>query len=78
MALACGCEIRGGMPVSAKMLQEHYKHTFECLLFWELIMRHGVDLSDERLKLSQARIALIEVIDALFPEARGDLSKILH
>ena len=72
MALSCGCEIKAGVPVSPETLKAHYKHTFEALLFWELIFRKGQDLPDERLKLSQARIDLIDAIDKLFPEAKEE------
>lgn len=68
MPLSCGCEIRGGMPVSPEMLKAHYKHTFEILLFWELINRSGRD-PETSMKLSQARIDLINAIDELYPGA---------
>lgn len=71
MALSCGCEVRGGMLVSPDMLKDHYKHTFEALLFWELIMRPGRDPIATS-KLSQARIDLINAIDELYPEAKED------
>lgn len=71
--LACGCEFRGGMPVTKALVQAHYKHTFEALLFWELMRRPGEDpASGARLKLSQARIDLLEAIDELYPEATAD------
>jgi len=71
MALCCGCEMIGGSPVSMETLKAHYKHTFEVLLFWELMHRKGAIPSDN-LKLSQARINLIEAIDELYPEASSD------
>ena len=69
MALSCGCEIVGGQPVSPKTIKEHYKHTFEVLLFWELLCRPGVMPNEGKLKLSQARIEFINAIDELYPEA---------
>ena len=69
MAFSCGCEIKGGMAVTKAMIQAHYKHTFEALLFWEIMVRPGEDrVSEARLKLSQARIDLLEAIDELYPE----------
>ena len=69
MAFSCGCEVRPGEPIPYETIRAHYKHTMEALLFWELIRRKGTDLSDDRLKLSEARIALMEAIDKIFPEA---------
>ncbi len=68
MSLACGCEIRGGEPVTLEVIRAHYKHTFECLLFWELLhrpsqnseARYSVD--SPNMKLSQARMDLIEAL----------------
>lgn len=72
MALPCGCEIKGGMAVSNEMAQAHLKHTMEALLFWELLRRPSDDCSSEaRLKLIQARIAAIEAIEELYPEAKS-------
>lgn len=72
MALSCGCEIVGGAPVSLETLRAHYKHTFEVLLFWEIMYRKGNTPNENKLKLSQARIDLIEAIDELYPEASKD------
>lgn len=66
MALSCGCEFRGGMPVTQEMLQAHYKHTFEAIMFWEMIMQPGRDPM-ATLKLSQARIDFLNAIDELYP-----------
>ena len=71
MPLSCGCEIKGGMPVTQEMLKAHYKHTFEALLFWELIMQPGRDPL-ATIKLSEARINLMNAIDELYPGASGD------
>ena len=73
MALACGCEMRGGMGVSNEMAQAHLKHTMEALFIWEIMRRPGDDpASDARLKLVQARIAVIEAIEDLYPEAKSE------
>ena len=73
MALSCGCEIKPGIPITAGTLQAHYKHTIEAILFWELMHRQGdTPLNDARLKLSQARIDLVEAIDELYPEASSE------
>ena len=69
MALCCGCEMVAGAPVSLETIKAHYKHTFEVLLFWELMHRRGRTPNENKLKLSQARIDLIEAIDELYPEA---------
>lgn len=69
--LSCGCELFGGAPVSPETLKAHYKHTFETVLFWELLCRpFNPSNTDSKLKLSQARIDLINAIDELFPGAR--------
>ena len=73
MPLACGCDIRGGMAVSNEMVQAHLKHTMEVLFVWEIMHRPGDDpASDARLKLSQARIDIIEAIEELYPEAKSE------
>jgi len=73
MALCCGCEMVGGGPVSLETIKAHYRHTFEVLLFWELIHRQGSSTPNEdKLKLSQARIDFLEAIDELYPEARQE------
>lgn len=73
MALACGCEVRGGMPVTPELAQLHLKHTLEAILFWEIMIRPGADpLSEAKLKLHQSRANLIEAIEELYPEAKSD------
>lgn len=72
MALACGCEIKGGMALTREEIQAHYKHTFETLLFWELMRRKDVPQDERHIKLSQARIDLIDAIEELYPEAKSD------
>ena len=73
MPIACGCEVRGGMPVSREMARAHFKHTLEALFLWEIMRRPGADPGSEaRLKLVQARIAVIEAIEELYPEAKGE------
>lgn len=75
MSLSCGCELRGGMEVSLEMLKEHYKHTFEALMFWELLMKPSLSpeerykIDGPNMKLSQARIDILEAIDKLYPDA---------
>lgn len=73
MALSCGCEIKGGMAVPKAMIQAHYKHTIEALLFWEIMVRPGEDrVSEARHKLSQARIDLVDAIEELYPEVKTE------
>lgn len=75
MSLSCGCEIRAGKPVTPETLKAHYKHTLECLVFWELLRSPSEDpearykVDSPNMKLSQARIDLISAIDELYPEA---------
>lgn len=70
MPLACGCEIKPGAPMDLGVLRTHYKHTIEAILFWELMRRKDVVQDERHLKLSKARIDLIEAIDVLYPEAQ--------
>jgi len=70
MALCCGCEIHPGEPIDPRTLREHYKHTIEVLLFWELMMRESPVWLEGKLRLSQARIDLLNIIDLLYPEVR--------
>lgn len=72
MALACGCEIIGGGPVSQEVVKKHYKHTLEAILFWELLRRPGTPQGDDHMKLSQARCDLFDALDKLYPEASQD------
>lgn len=69
MPLSCGCEMRGGMPITPGILEAHYKHTFEALLFWELIMRPGAD-EELGFLLTKARINYIKALEAKFPEIK--------
>ena len=71
MALSCGCELRGGMPVTPDLLKVHLKHTMESVLYFELIMRPGRDPFATH-RLSKARIELIEAIEELYPEAKEE------
>jgi hypothetical protein len=69
MPLSCGCNFQAGVPISQEMLKEHYKHTLEALLFWELIIDKGKPQGKANIELSEARIALIDAIDTLYPSA---------
>ena len=71
MSLSCGCEFRGGMPVTEELLKTHLKHTTEAIFFWELIRRPGRDPL-ATMKLSQARIDLINAIEELYPEIKEE------
>lgn len=68
MPLTCGCNINPGKPVSLETIKAHYEHTIEALLFWELIFRKGVDLTNDKAKLSQARLDFIDAVNKIFPE----------
>lgn len=75
MAIACGCELKGGMPLSNEMAQAHLKHTIGALLYWELMRRPGEDeasWASSKQKLMDTRIALIDTIVDLYPEAKGE------
>lgn len=69
MALCCGCQLRGGAPVSPETLQKHWNHTIEVVLFWELLRRPEGSLDGNELKLTQARLDLFKAIEERFPEA---------
>ena len=71
MSLSCGCEFRGGMPVTEELLKAHLKHTMEAIFFWEMIRRTGRDPL-ATMKLSQARIDLINAIEELYPEVKEE------
>lgn len=72
MSLACGCEFNPGVPVTHETLRAHYGHTMEALLFWELMRRKDVTQDERHLKLSQARVDVLEAIDTLYPEAKSE------
>jgi len=61
--------MKPGVPLTLEKIQAHYKHTFEALMFWELMRRENTPQDDRNLKLSRARIDCLEAIDALYPEA---------
>ena len=69
MSLACGCEIKPGVPLGEKELKAHYKHTLEAMVFWELMRREGIP---QEHNLSLARIAFFDALDALYPEAKDE------
>ena len=69
MALSCGCDMKPGVPLTLEKIQAHYKHTFEALMFWEIMRRQGVPQDGRHLKLSQARIDCLKAIEELYPEA---------
>ena len=71
MALSCGCEFRGGMPVNTEILKTHLKHTMEAVFFWELIIRPGGNPGRKE-RLSLARIELIDAIEELYPEVKEE------
>jgi len=71
MALNCGCDFRGGMPVTTELMKTHMKHTYEAIVFWELIRRPGRDV-EATMKLNQARIDLINAIEELYPEVKEE------
>jgi len=71
MAFSCGCQLKAGEPISYEMIKEHYKHTMEALLFWELVFRKEKDFLDQRLKLSNVRMKLLNIIEEMFPEVEG-------
>ena len=68
MALSCGCELNPGVPITPEGMKVHYRHTFESLLFWEMIRRSGVpqDISED--SISVRRLAYTEALDKAFPE----------
>ncbi len=71
MSLSCGCNFSGGMPVTDELLKEHYKHTMEAMFFWEMIRKPGRDPL-ATLRLSKARMELLNAIDELYPQAKEE------
>ena len=69
MTISCGCEFVGGMALTPEKLKEHYKHTIEVILYWELIMRLGRDPLTT-LRLSNARVEFLNAIEQLYPEVK--------
>ncbi len=72
MGFSCGCEVSAGEAIPYETIRKHYKHTIEALVFWELILRKGGELPELRLKLSQARIDLLNCIEEMFPEVKEE------
>jgi len=72
MSFPCGCQVTPGAPVPPKIIKEHYKHTIEVLLFWELLQRPGTPLSGKQIDLGLLRINYQEAIEKLYPEAKID------
>lgn len=70
--LSCGCEITPGAPLSAEQLKAHYKHTFESLVLWDLILRRPRQEFplDQEVRLSTARIEMLAAIEERFPEVK--------
>ncbi len=66
--LCCGCEITPGAPVTPDTLKQHYLHTIQVLLFWELLGRQATPETADKLGLSQARTDLMKAIESLYPE----------
>ena len=73
MALSCGCEVSPGLPVTTAWLKEHYKHTFEALLIWELIvLKDGLSNYDDD-GIGSLRSKYIAALAKRFPAAAGDI-----
>ena len=72
MTLACGCTVKPGVPLTDEEVKAHYRHTFEAMMYWELVRREGVAQDDRHLKLSQARAAWLEALEALYPEVQEE------
>ena len=72
MALSCGCTIGGGMQVTEAWLKEHYKHTFESLVVWEMIIDPKANLSNyEADGIGALRLQYMEALGKRFPGARS-------
>jgi hypothetical protein len=56
------------------MAKVHYQHTFEALVFWDILVRKpkpdATPLKDAR--LSMARIEILDAIEERFPEVKDD------
>ncbi|KKL62075.1 hypothetical protein LCGC14_2188850 [marine sediment metagenome] len=71
--LACGCTIGPGEPMDPETLKEHFKHTASAIFVWEILHRRGQPQGEDEMKLSQARIDLLEIIQKLYPEVKEGL-----
>jgi hypothetical protein len=69
MSLACGCSFAPGSPVPLNELRKHFVHTFETMMYWELLGRFNKQDTDLEIELSECRIRYMAAIDKLFPEA---------
>ena len=73
MAMSCGCAIVGGMPVTTDWLKEHYKHTLEALIVWEIIIDPNSELSNFYAdRIGELRLRYMEALDKHFPMAGGE------
>lgn len=72
MAFCCGCQVIPGGAVPPEVAKEHYKHTIEVMLFWELLQRPDTPPSDANIDLGYLRIKYQEAIEKLYPEAKID------
>ncbi len=63
----CDCKIGPGLPITPQILQEHWKHTFQAMIVWDLIqdVEKGQRSTPE---LMQARIVYMEELGKIFPE----------
>ena len=70
MAMSCGCAIVGGMPLTTDWLKEHYKHTFEALMVWEIIIDPNAKRSNyDADGIGELRLKYMEALDKRFPAA---------
>jgi len=74
MSLACGCSFAPGSPVPVDQLRVHYIHTFESMMYWELLHRFNRAERDAENRISLARIEYLKALDEVFPEAQPQLS----
>lgn len=70
MSFSCGCFVVPRGEIKPEMLRQHLQHTFEVMLFWELLGRR-INSADRigTLRLSHASQEFMEAVTALYPEA---------
>jgi len=74
-AALCGCPVGPGVRWSRAQVREHYRHTWQVLILWELLMRLGEGQDVEAgIVLGNVRAQFLEVLHQAFPELVRELS----
>lgn len=65
--LDCGCDLQPGKPIQLADLKAHWRHTFNTMVIWDLMMDQNGQRST--VDLMQARLKYFEELEKTFPEA---------